>query len=96
MNHKLLRRDVHRQMDFLLRLFLIAVVKRVDHSFAHAHPNPVAHLFIKACRFRHAQAHLFRQVYAFDLRIKNNCQVLVVLRHLSVTRETAVFEALYG
>src|SRR6266481_4470015 len=71
-------------MNLLVGALLIAVMECVDDAFPHTHADAVAHLFVKPGSFRHAEAHLLRQVHAFDLRIKDNFHVLVVLRHVFV------------
>src|SRR5262245_45605491 len=72
-------------MNLFVRAFPISVVECVDYSLAYAHANAVAHLFVETSRFGHAQAHFLRQIYALDLRVQYDFQVLVFWRHARVS-----------
>jgi uncharacterized membrane protein YbhN (UPF0104 family) len=85
-NDHLIRGQVHGKVNLFLRALLVAVVKRIDHPFAHAHPDAVAIVFAESGRFSNAQAHLLREIHAFDLRLQRHFEVLGVRRHVLVSR----------
>src|SRR5215472_8376468 len=72
-------------MNLLVGAFLIPVVERVNNSLAYSHANAVSHLFVEARCFGHTQAHFLCQIYALDLRVQDNFQVLVFWRHARVS-----------
>src|SRR2546421_6689344 len=80
-NDHFFRREIDGEMNFLFGLFFVAVMKRVDHAFAHAHPNAVALVFPKTRGFGEAEAHFFRQVHALHLGFQSDFEVLGIFRH---------------
>src|SRR5215471_3335034 len=73
--------EIDGEMNFLVGLFLIAVMKGVDHAFAHAHANAITLVFAKARGFGKTKAHFFSQVDAFDLSFERDFQMLGFWSH---------------
>ncbi len=60
-------REIDGEMNFLVGLFFVAVMKGVDDAFADTHADAIALVFAKAGGFGESEAHFFGQVDTFDL-----------------------------
>ena len=82
MNNHLVGGEIHGEVDFLVGVFLVPIVKGVDHALAHAHSDAVAIVLAKPRGFSHPETHLLGEIDAFDLRLQHNFEVLGVGSHL--------------
>ena len=72
---------INGEMNFLFGALLIAVVKCVNDALAYAHADLVAIVLAESGSLGYAEAHLFGEIYALDLRLQRDFEVLRVFTH---------------